>query len=126
MPAELKWGRLWGLLILAIGVACWVIGDGHSFGVDPPIPDWAKLCITLLGWPYVIDGVRVVFGYRSFMRYFHRYAFYALAIAASAAFAVGLVTWLYEALSLKVMVAIGLTAAIVLLVFILLELRKRS
>jgi uncharacterized membrane protein (DUF373 family) len=59
------------------------------------------------------------------MRIFHRYAFYILAVLALVALAVWLVIWLYDTLSLKAEVAIGLTAAIALLVFILLELRKR-
>jgi hypothetical protein len=41
------------------------------------------------------------------------------------AFAVWLAMWTYGAMSLKAMVAFGLTAAIVLLVFILLELQRR-
>jgi hypothetical protein len=59
------------------------------------------------------------------MRNFHRYALYVLAGLALMALAAWLVTWLYEALSLKALVALGLTAAIVLLVFILRELRCR-
>jgi len=125
-PVELKrQTKLWGFVAIAIGVTCWILGDGHSLGVNPPIPDLAKLSITLLGWPYIIDGVRVFFGHRSFMRNFHRYAFYILAVLALMALSVWLVMWLYEALSLKAMVAIGVTAVIILLGCILLELRKR-
>jgi hypothetical protein len=123
MSTEMKWDRkrAWALVYVPLALVCWVIGDGHSLGINPPIPDWAKLGIVLLGWLYLIDGVRVFFGHRSLMKYVYRYAFYGLAVGVS----VGLAMWLYEALSLKAMVAIGLTAAIALLVLILLELRKR-
>jgi hypothetical protein len=58
-------------------------------------------------------------GYRSFVRYVYRYAFYLLGFIGLGA----LVMWIDEALSLKALVAIGLTIAIALLVFILRELR---
>ena len=99
---------------------CWIVGDGHSVGVNLPIPDNAKLAITLLGWPLFIDGVRMMVGRGSFMRYVYRYGFYLLCFLTLC----GLVIWIYETLSVKALVAIGLTAAIALLVFILRELRK--
>jgi hypothetical protein len=128
MSTEMKWDakRAWSLVYIPVGLACWVIGDGHSLGVNPPIPDWAKLGFVLLGWLYLIDGVRVFFGHGSFMKYVYRYGFYLLAITAAVAASATAVWWLYDTLSLKAMVAIGLTAAIALLVFILRELRKRN
>jgi apolipoprotein N-acyltransferase len=112
-----------GLVSLLVGTTCWIIGDGKSLGINPPISENVKLGITLLGWPYVIDGVRMLSGRRSFMRYVHRYGFYLLCCLAMGWLAVFLVVWIYRALSLKGLVAIGLTAAIALLVFILRELR---
>lgn len=52
------------------------------------------------------------------------FAFYVLAVFALIALALWLVMWIYETLSLKALVAIGLTTAIALLVFILRELRR--
>lgn len=115
-----SWGIVWGLLSLLAGLACWIIGDGKSAGVNPPISENAKLGVTLLGWPYVIDDVRMMGGRRSFMRRVYPWALYALGFA----LAVLLVIWIYDALSLKGLVAIGLIVAIALLVFILRELRK--
>ncbi len=114
------WRIVWGMASIVAGLACWIIGDGHSIGVNPPIPDGAKLAVTLLGWPLIIDGVRMLIGRRSFMRYVYHYGFYVLCILLLG----GLLVWLYESLSLKALVAFGLTAAIALLVFILRELRK--
>jgi hypothetical protein len=118
----MRWG--WGCAALVIGLACWLVGDGHAVGINAPIPEGAKLAITLLGWPYMIDGVRVLIGHRPFMRKFTVYALYALA----AVVLIGLAAWLamsiYDALSLKAMVAVGLAVALVLLFFILRELRR--
>jgi len=110
---------VWGLVSLLVGATCWVLGDGRSLGVNPPISDTAKLIITLVGWPYVIDGVRILRGHQSFMRRVYPYVLYALGLA----LAVCLVMWVYSLLSLKALVALGLIAAIALLVFILRELR---
>ena len=83
----------------------------------------AALCVRTLGW----ISVRVLREHQPFMRNFHRYAFYiilaGLALTALT-LAVWLVTWLYETLSLKALVAFGLVAAIVILVSILRELRR--
>jgi hypothetical protein len=68
----------------------------------------------------------VFFGLGSFMKYVFRYSFYFLMWPGLAAAVVWVAMWLYDALSLKAMVAIGLMAAIALLVFILRELRKRN
>lgn len=111
---------VWGVTSIVVGLAGWIVGDGHRIGVNPPIPENAKLAAVLLGWVFIIDGVRMLRGHRSSMRYFYRYGFY-LALGGLAIF---LVVWVYEALSLKALVAIGLIAAIALLVFILRELRK--
>lgn len=88
--------------------------------MNPPISENAKLGITLLGWPYVIDGVRMMIGHRSFMRWVHRYALFALGLA----LVVALVIWVYNLLSLKALVAFGLIVAIALLVFILRKMRQ--
>jgi hypothetical protein len=64
--------------------------------------------------------VRMLRGHRSFMRYVYRYGLY-LALGGLAVF---LVIWVYNMLSLKALVALGLIVAIALLVFILRELRK--
>ena len=118
----MRWG--WGCAAIVIGLACWLVGDGHAVGINAPIPEAAKLAITLLGWPYMIDGVRVLLGHRPFMRKFHVYAFYVLAAVVSIGLAAWFVVWLYDALSVKAMVALGLTIAVVLLFFILRELRR--
>lgn len=112
-------GPVGGAASLLVGLICWIIGDGHSFGVDPSIPEGAKFAVVLLGWLYIIDGVRILTGRRSFMRYIYRYGLYL----ALGALGVALVIWVYGALSLKALVAIGLAVAIALLVFILRELR---
>lgn len=117
-------GPIWGLVSILAGLTCWIIGDGHSVGVNLQIPESAKLVITLVGWPYIIDGVRMMIGRQSFMRYLHRYAIYAFAFLVVGGLAVLLVMWIYDSLSLKALVAVGLTAAIALLVFILRELRR--
>ncbi len=116
--------KTWGWVAIVLGLVCWLIGDGHSLGINPPIPEAAKVAITLLGWTYLIDGVRVLRGHRPFMR---RYSVYALSVVAGLAalcFLVWLVLWIYDALSLKALVAIGLIVAVALLVFILKELRR--
>jgi hypothetical protein len=113
----------WGVLSLAIGFGCWFIGDGKSLGVNPPIQENAKLAITLLGWPFIIDGVRMIVGYPSFMRHVYRYGFRALCWVGAGALAVFAAMWTYDALSLKALVAVGLTATVALLVLILRELR---
>jgi len=118
LPARIA-GPVGGVASLLAGLICWIVGDGHSAGVDPPIPDSAKFVIVLLGWLYIIDGVRILTGRRSFMRFVYRYCLYL----ALGALSVALVIWLYGALSLKGLVAIGLAVAIALLVFILRELR---
>ena len=115
-----NWKLVWGLASIIVGLVGWTIGDGQSFGVNPPIPDNAKLAVVLIGWLYIIDGVRMWRGHRSYMRYIYRWGFYVI----FAASAVAMVIWIYETLSLKALVAIGLAAAIALLVFILRELRK--
>jgi hypothetical protein len=99
-------------------VACWVGSDRlHNSGA---ISETVRVAITLLGWLFLIDGVRMLVGCRSFMRYVYRYGFYLVCL-----FGLGvLVVWIYQALSLKALVAIGLIVAIALLVFILRELRE--
>jgi Na+-translocating ferredoxin:NAD+ oxidoreductase RnfA subunit len=92
--------------------------------MDIPIPEFAKIPITLLGWPYIIDGVRVLFGRQSFMRKFSRYALYTLAVLTLIALVFWLAMWVYESLSLKALAVIGFTVVIALLVSILRELRE--
>ena len=87
-----SWGIVWGLMSIVIGAICWILGDGRSLGVNPPISDNAKLGITLLGWPFIIDGFRVMFGRRSFMRWVYPYTLYAVGLA----LAVVLVIWIYN------------------------------
>jgi hypothetical protein len=102
------WGPFWAVVSLVAGLACWIVGDGHGIGVNPPIPENAKLAVVLLGWLFIIDGVRMLRGHQSFMRYVYRYGFYL----ALGGLAILLVMWIYEALSLKALVALGLIAAI--------------
>lgn len=112
----------------AAGAVCFVIGDGKSLGVNPPIPEIAKLGIVLLGWVFIIDGVILMRGGRSFIlsvcRFVYRYGLYVLLWLTLGALTVILGMWVYDSLSLKALVAIGLAAAIALLAFILRELRK--
>jgi hypothetical protein len=118
----MRW--VWGCAAIASGSVCWLIGDGHAVGINVPIPEAAKLAITLLGWPYMIDGVRVLIGHKPFMRGFTVYALYAFAGVVLIGLAAWLVTSLYDALSLKALVALGLAVAVVMLFFILRELRR--
>lgn len=110
----------WGLVSLTAGLICWILGDGHSIGVNPPIPENAKFAAVLFGWLFVIDGVRMLRGHRSFLRFVYSYGIYLVLCA----LAVFLMIWIYGALSLKALVAIGLTVSIALLVFILQELKR--
>ncbi len=116
--------KTWGWVAIVLGLVCWLVGDGHSLGLNPPIPESAKVGIVLLGWAYLIDGVRVLRGHRPLLRRFTVYVFYAVAVVAALCFAVWLVLWIYDDLSLKAMLAIGLIVAVALLLFILKELRR--
>lgn len=120
--SAMRWG--WGCAAVVIGLVCWLIGDGHAVGINVSLPEGAKLAVTLLGWPYIIDGGRVLCGRNSFMRKLTVYALYVFAAIVSIGLAVWLVVLLYDALSLKAMVAFGLAVALVLLFFILRELRR--
>jgi hypothetical protein len=107
---------------MVAGVTCWLVGDGHYSGVDERIPENARTTITLFGWPLLIDGGRMLFGRRSFMRYVYRYGLY-IALGAVALF---LAWWVYDSLSLKAIIAIGLTLTSILLFLILRQLWESS
>ena len=110
----------WGFTALAIGLMCWLVGDSHTFNTDWWLPENGKLVITLIGWPYIIDGVRTLRGHTPFMRWITWQILRLVWIL----FLLWGLYQAYEFMSLKSLVTIGLLAGLALLYFILVEVRK--